>query len=120
MKLDPNKEYVYRNGEKPWKIIWDVPNGDYTILSITKDGDTWFHFEDGDTNTGGFQEYDLIEFKPKIKGWVNIYPLPKNSHIKHAGVTSGLIYVDSKLADQEAAHDRIACIEIEFTEGEGL
>ena len=39
MKLDPTKEYVYRNGEKPWKIIFDVPCK-YSILSIDDAGNT--------------------------------------------------------------------------------
>jgi hypothetical protein len=109
MKLDPTKEYQYRNGEKPWKIIWDVPHHKFPIISIDKDGDAKGHYFDGSSDC---LVWDLIEVKKKIKGWVNVYK---------EGFVSDL-YNSRETADHGASliNDRIACIEIEFEEGEGL
>lgn len=114
MKLDPTKEYQYRNGEKPWKIIWDVPNEKFPILSIGEAGRAIGHCEDGKFNEGHESHLDLIEVKKKIKGWVNVHP-----------GSDGQPYLDDTLFDSELkaralGTGRIACIEIEFTEGEGL
>lgn len=112
MKLDPTKEYQYRNGEKPWKIIFDVPNKNYTILSISQLGDSFYHFNDGKTDTFISSDYDLIEVKKKIKGWVNVYG--GNPFQTSNG------YETKKEADDEMTSGRIGCFYIEFTEGEGL
>ncbi len=69
MKLDHNKEYVYRNGEKPWKIIWDVPGEIFPIVSINNFGTIIHHRPDGTSMRSGSQltciNLDLIEVKLK-------------------------------------------------------
>jgi hypothetical protein len=52
-------------------------------------------------------EYDLIEVKPRIKGWVNVYFSSVNKTKQEA---------DNWLSSSP----RIACIPVEFEEGEGL
>lgn len=64
-------------------------------------------------------KYDIIgEWSPepkKVKGWINIYQPYKKCSV---------VYDSKKKADEYsneyANHVRIACIPIEFTEGEGL
>lgn len=63
-----------------------------------------------DTDSPSF--YDCVEYriKPETKtGWVNIYAL---------GVAYG--YSSKKEAEDQADPKRIACIQIIYTEGEGL
>jgi len=110
MKLDPTKEYQYRNGEKPWKIIWDVPSNEFPIVSIDKDGDVNSHYPDGSFDGDAPSAWDLIEVKKKIKGWVNVY-----GDQSYVG-----LYETKEKATHGGGRDRIACIEIEFEEGEGL
>ena len=60
---DENKQYKYRNGEKPWKIITGVPNRADHILSIAKEGRLYWHYDDG--SIGLYESgYDLIEIQP--------------------------------------------------------
>ena len=54
-------------------------------------------------------EFDLINVPEKITRWVNIY-----------SDRPGAVFFLRKDADVCAASARIACIKIEFTEGEGL
>lgn len=54
----------------------------------------------------------------KKKGWVNIYPYSQQPN-KYAGDVVG-IYNTKELADAGAVLNRVACIEIEYEEGEGL
>jgi hypothetical protein len=56
---------------------------------------------------------NLIQFriKPEVKtGWINIYPETINP----------IFYSSKKDADYHAVNHRIACIQISYTEGEGL
>lgn len=52
---------------------------------------------------------DLIEVPKIIKAWVNIYPF-----------SDGYVYKTREEADKAADFNRIACVQIEFKEGEGL
>ncbi len=122
MKLDPNKEYVYRNGEKPWKIIFDSPFEYCKITTIDKYGDTRYHSDDGAQYQTMHRDFDLIEVKPKIKGWVNVYSKDSGGSKQIQNVfLSGVVFYTKELANiASLGKSRIACIEIEFTEGEGL
>lgn len=60
--------------------------------------------------------YDLINVPQKHEGWINVYPGPINVY---PGPGSGL-HNSKEKADGAAASHRIACIKVEFTEGEGL
>ena len=112
MKLDPTKEYQYRNGEKPWKIIWDVPNDIYPIVTIDKEGDVNGHLPDGRWFIDDESQHDLVEVKKKIKGWVNVYETAP--HVYELGA------LNETKPDKDIHSAAIACIEIEFEEGEGL
>ncbi len=68
---------------------------------------------DDDTYNSPEKDFDLIEpwVEPvKHKGFLNIYP----NDVLHSTEEVARIYADQHLAEP------IACIEIEFTEGEGL
>lgn len=49
----------------------------------------------------------------KKKGWVNIQPSIGSFHL-------GYIYPSRSIADSAASSGRVACIEIEYYEGQGL
>lgn len=113
--LDPTKEYQYRNGEKPWRIIWDVPSIALPIVSICNKGDALCHKPNGSFLHHDYSQWDLIEVKPKIKGYVNVYKDRNND------IFLGSFLKTKEHCDRQVhSEDRIACIEIEFEEGEGL
>ena len=55
---------------------------------------------------------DLIEAKPRIKGWLNVYRWGRDD--------LSSIYQTREIADSQTARGRFACIEIDCEEGEGL
>ncbi len=59
------------------------------------------------------QLYHYIEYREKKKGtiWVNIYPPSRVGMIGH---------ITRSLADEQAGPSRVACIQIEWEEGQGL
>ena len=114
MTIDINKKYCTAWGQEVriyavdgggnWPIHGAMKNGRDNIWVVTSwDVNGKYHYP----------ECDLVEAKPCItqKGWVNIYP----DHFKGA-------YETKKHADEMAASDRIACVEIEIDceEGKGL
>lgn len=59
---------------------------------------------------------DLIEVKPEITGWLNIYD--KTTLVNTE--LSSIVHMTKEEANRRAIGRRIACIPITFTEGEGL
>jgi hypothetical protein len=59
----------------------------------------------------GLSRHDLINVPVVKTGWLNMYPR------KH---TSPTLWRTKELADEAACTNRIACIKVEYTEGEGL
>jgi hypothetical protein len=109
--IDLKKKYKTRDG-RAVKLYTVTANPPYCVhgaiendlASWTADGHSW------GTRTE-YQE-DLLEVKPEIEGWVNIYSTDKQ-----------FLYIHEtrEIADKEAkGSQRLACIKIKFTEGEGL
>lgn len=48
---------------------------------------------------------------PKVSGWLNV---------RKGVITLGVLHPTKAAADAHAAHDRDACVYVEFTPGEGL
>jgi hypothetical protein len=109
--ISKDKEYQTRDGREV-RIYATDGGGDYPVHGAYFNGAQWIsgmwskkgeYFLDGNT------PMDLIE-KPKIiKGWVNVY---SETYISD-------IYSTRELADIDSL-GRIACIPVEFKEGEGL
>lgn len=118
--IDINKKYRTRDGRKV--RIYAVDGGwlNYAIHGAVSSSQGWepeWWLDDGrKSKLGGTDPLDLIEVKPEVKGWINIYRagkfLPENVSNVHP---------TKEIADQSAASEgRIACIPVTFTEGEGL
>ncbi len=66
---------------------------------------------------------NLFMAPKRIKGWINLYG--KKSYnpdeaLANGGLRHGNVYPSKPIADDSAVGERIACVEVEFTEGEGL
>lgn len=95
-----------RKGSYP--IVAIVGNDDDELRSFTADGKCWVR--------GGFSALDLVNIPEKHKGWVNI-----NGNARCApGMSTGGFYETREEADKWGSDGRVACVEIEFEEGQGL
>jgi hypothetical protein len=111
--IDLNKKYKTRSGLDAEVFVTDLHDSHFPVAAVlhypcgrkllvryTIDGKE--RFRDG-------SELDLIEVKEKQGFWVNFYPNGySNAH------------ETKEKADELASDNRIACIYLEFEEGEGL
>ena len=116
--IDMNKEYQTRGG-KEVKIYEVDGTGKYPVYGAIlreKGWDLIAWTVAGEYHKGSIMSDDLVE-KPKIiKGWINVYKCGPNSCDR----TASTIWETKEVADAAGWEDRIACIEVEFKEGEGL
>ena len=119
MKIEMDKKYKTREGNNVRILCTDRNHHQYPVMGLIeqKDGDyvvCWTAYGICSSSHKGFDKWDLIEDKPRVKReyWVNLYPQEKI-----VGV-----YNEKQNADIAAMKDRIACtkIEIDCEEGEGL
>lgn len=109
--IDINKKYQTRAGRPvellttsargEWPVIGHIGGEDRVIL-WTMDGVCTY-------SNLGFPANDLVEVKPKRVVWLNVYPDGDSSS-----------HESREDADSRSLDGRIACLEIEFEEGEGL
>jgi hypothetical protein len=106
--IDITKKHTTRNGLEVY-LISDKGRGDYPIIGFIgddKDVKTWT--KEGVFHTGNaFNGLDLVEVKEKKVAYVNIYP-----------TSIGGSNPSRSIADECSAHIRIACIRIEYEEGQ--
>lgn len=110
-KAPEGQEYETECGNPVW--IYNTDTGDdnrihgaYWNAVLSRWMPTsWF--SDGQC-TSNWSRHNLRDKPRKIKGWVNVY---RNRCYE---------YPTKELADADASLKRIACVPIEYTEGEGL
>ena len=107
MKIDRTKTYRTKSGQDV--VIYRVcAEGVYpvhgAIGSASYSWTTEGHIVYGDRTDGR----DLVEVKEKRSEWINIYP-------RSAGG-----YNTREMANALASENRIACIRVTYTDGEGL
>lgn len=110
--IDPAKTYRTRDNREVRIYAVDASDDGF-VHGAVKNGTKWnLHewFSNGHYFRGSNDNRDLIEVKPKHVRWVNVYEPTR--------VTP--LYESKQEADTFAAPERLACIRIEFEEGEGL
>lgn len=105
--IDINKQYRTRDGREVRLLMVDA-GGNCPVIGAFKRADgTWSSCEwPAIGKYHALSDLDLIEVKPKHVRWVNYYP--------------GCHHPSRESADRNAGSARIACIRVEFEEGEGL
>jgi hypothetical protein len=115
-KFDPNKPVKLRDRSAQVRILaTDLQCGCPIVIAVkTPDGaeHTQLRFPDGRCYPNRDDPYDLVNVPEKHELWINLY------HTE--GVFFGCAYPTREQANEKANIDRIACVRIEFTEGEGL
>ena len=118
-KIEMGKKYRTRDG-RPVRVLAVDRQGAFPVVALVQTGsvETALVFS-SDGKAPGNPEYALIEVKPEIKGWVNLY---KNAGMPFA---AGRIFATTQLADDEyrskrSTWERLACIYVDTYEGDGL
>lgn len=109
--IDPAKTYRTREGLEV-RIYAVDGGGRWPVHGAIKDADGWKAENwklTGKAYDSTSRPDDLIEIKPKNVRWVNIYP---SSHMTN--------HTTRAEADREKHISRLACVRVEFEEGEGL
>lgn len=128
--FDPTKPVQTRDGRPVRIICSDYVNsmGDKQIIYLIRHhGDcggeydcAYFADSNGRSHIGSPHQ-DLINVPVKHTGWMNIYPTNEYFDAANFVMPNSGIYKTRDEADLRNGHpNRIACIQIEFTEGEGL
>jgi hypothetical protein len=115
MKFDPTKPVQTANGKPARIITTDRKGTDFPIVAlIMQEGAEFVEM----FNRNGFgYYYNLINIPPpKRKAWFNIYP----AHTTSYESVVGFGFTSRERADRDADYKRIACLEVEYEEGEGL
>ena len=118
MTFDPTKSVQTRDGKPARIICTDAKNADgrpmIVLVEVPKGHETAISYAANGRYAAEKHDFDLINVPQKHKRWLNIYSGTNWPFL-------GTHFATRAEADQEAyPNTRIACIEIEFTEGEGL
>lgn len=120
--ISMDKKYKTRDGRDVRILCVDGPSDECPVIGIVLGaGGVAYWGVDGRKVAGVFpgarEDNDLVEVKPKYVRWVNVY-----RHEFSDGIYFGDAFENKEICDSCASdnHKRIACIRIEFEEGEGL
>jgi hypothetical protein len=110
LKLAQEGHPIQTRDGRPVKFIAHVPEVRLRKVIALVDGEVGCFLETGTFNAGCFTPSDLFMAPVTHTKWLNIYPSVKYTYA----------YSTKELAAENAGPDRIACIQITYTEGEGL
>jgi hypothetical protein len=126
-----DRQYRTHDGREV-RLLMVNGGGDEPIIGAIKNDDEWEAVSwCANGRYLGDEEYcyDLIEVKPEITGWVNVYQEPdpripgKSDTVAYPGGgchrTRESADIGARLA-QQLGQTRIACLQITFREGDGL
>lgn len=133
MDFDPTKPCRTRNGgparivctdrkQSGYPILACIGRFDETIVSYTAEGTCGLYQSSSGEHENMKGVFDLVNIPEKHKGWINITPTDLGEQ------PAGMIYLrhgNLWPTKEEAVRNRgngpnLACLEIEFEEGEGL
>ena len=112
--IDPAKTYRTRDGREVRIYAVDGGKSDPVHGAVKATDGDWIHQswnESGQYSGDGLDDRDLIEVKKKHVRWVNVY---------EGDFMSGSYHTQQEANEFAARRPRLACIRIEFEEGEGL
>jgi hypothetical protein len=117
-EFNPKQPVGFRHAPEKVRILatdlkFDLP---IVIAVLRDDGreEIRTRHPDGRVNPGRDSPYDLVNVPKKHEVWINFYDDDGE------GDYDSYSYPSRAIADESADSNRIACIRVEFTEGEGL
>jgi hypothetical protein len=109
--IDWTKPVRHVETKEPWRVLCtDRPRPYELVLLMNSVGDTLCVSADGKVGANSIAFENIPE---RREAWVNIYRRPPSSPEAH-------VHFTREEADNRAGRSRIACIRIEYEEGEGL
>lgn len=109
--IDKEKKYTTRTG-LPSRIYATDGGGEYPVHGAIFNNGKWNITSltaGGSVLKNGIHDYDLIEAKPRVTGWLNVNA---DGHTE--------LFGKRDWADEDADSNRVACIEIDVEHGHGL
>jgi len=118
MSFNPNRPVQFRQAPEQVRIVaTDLKADRPIVIAITgssgQEG-VAFRYADGRIYSCVNNPYDLVNVPKKHEVWINFYDDDGE------GDYDSYSYSSRAIADENADSNRIACIRVEFTEGEGL
>jgi hypothetical protein len=104
--IDMNKQYRTLDGREVKLLMTDGGGSSPVVGAVRQPYGTWDPVRWPSNGLHEDKNNNLVEVKPKHVRWLNCY--------------ADSDYESRESADRHGGSDRIACIRIEFEEGEGL
>jgi hypothetical protein len=117
-KFDPKEPVQFRNAPEQVRIIaTDLKDDRPIVIAVTVAGkETVGHrHADGRVQSDRDNVYDIVNVPKKYEVWINFY-----DDVGDPRGYDSYSYSSRAIADESADSTRIACIRVEFTEGEGI
>jgi hypothetical protein len=116
IKFDPSKPVQFLDAPEKVRILATNFQSEFPIvIAVLRDDGTEEirgRRADGRVYPDKYSSHDLVNVPEKHEVWINLY------HTEN--VFFGCAYPTREQANAKANIDRIACVRIKFTEGEGL
>ena len=112
----PETQWQTRNGQQTGRHVGTLKNGHEVFIMDAGNFDyVATRYPDGRTTSEYAHDWDLIPVPVKRTGWVNVYRSGERTY----SVVE--LHGTREAADVAGAcHKRIACIRVDWTDGEGL
>jgi hypothetical protein len=115
-EFDPNKPVQFRNALEKVRILATDFQSDFPIvIAVLRDDGTEEirgRRADGRVYPNKEDFNDIVNVPEKHERWANIYNMAQQSY--------SVLYPTREEADRNAVPGRVACVRLEYTEGEGL
>ena len=119
MSFNPNRPVQFRRAPEKVRILaTDLKTDDNRPIVIAIMGPSGretvaIRYADGRIYSGANNPYDLVNVPKKYEVWINFYDDEDGGYDSYS-------YSSQAIADESADSTRIACVRVEFTDGEGL
>ena len=118
MSFNPNRPVQFRHAPEQVRIVATDLKDDRPIViaatGVTGHETIGLRYADGRINLYNESPYDLVNVPKKHEAWINFYDDDGE------GDYDSYSYSSRAIADENADSNRIACVRVGFTEGEGL
>jgi len=114
-EFNPKEPVQFRYAPEQVRVVaTDLKDDRPIVIAVTIAGKETIGFRHADGRVISDREnpYDLVNVPKKHEVWVNFYD--------EEGVVVSFAYASEELANERSHIDRIACVRVKFTEGEGL
>ena len=117
-EFNPKEPVQFRHAPEQVRVVaTDLKDDRPIVIAVTVAGKETirYRYADGRVISGRENPYDLVNVPKKYEVWINFY-----DDVGDPRGYDSYSYSSRAIADESADSTRIACIRVEFTEGDGL